>query len=83
MITDTFDPAKTAIINPPVNPDAPEVDAILMTFSYEIENYVLTKYRPEPIGEMKAATGSRPVYLLPSGGKRFAFFKTTAKIFDQ
>ena len=76
MITDAFDPAKTAIIDPPVDPDAPEVDAILMTFSYEIENYVLAKYRPEKIGEMKAATGLRPVYLLPYGGKRFAFFKT-------
>ena len=76
MITDAFDPAKEAIINPPVKPDAPEVDAVIMTFSYEIENYVLAEYRPEKIGEMKAATGIRDVYLLRESGHDFAFFKT-------
>ena len=76
MITDSFDPARTAIINPPVSENAPEVDAIIMTFSYEIENYVLKEYKTEKLGEMKAATGIRSVYLLQDGGKRFAFYKT-------
>ena len=76
MITDSFDPAREAIINPPVSPDAPEVDALLLTFSFEIEAFVLKNYPVEKLGEMKAATGTRDVYLLRDGGKRFAFFKT-------
>ena len=76
MITDSFDPAKSAIINPPVKENAPEVDAAVMTFSYEIEEYVLKNYSVEKLGSMKAATGFRDVYLLRDGKHRFAFFKT-------
>ena len=39
MITDAFDNATPAIINPEENPDAVVVDACIITFSYKIEEY--------------------------------------------
>ena len=41
MITNAFDPTTPAIIHPPVNPDAPAVDACIVTFSHQIERFVL------------------------------------------
>jgi len=76
MITDAFDNTSPAIINPSVNPDAPAVDACILTFSCQIEQFVLQNYPCEKIGEMIAATGTQPVYLIPYKNKRFAFYKT-------
>ena len=39
MITDTFDNLSPAIINPIIKDDAPEVNACIITFSYEIEKH--------------------------------------------
>ena len=49
MITDTFDDQSAAIINPPVNMNAPQVDACILNFSHEIEQYVLTHYNSRQI----------------------------------
>lgn len=41
MITEAFDNQSAAIINPPVNENAPQVDACILTFSHVIEEFVL------------------------------------------
>ena len=76
MITDAFDNVKSAIINPPPSTDAVVVDACIVTFSYKIEEYVLSTFKPKQIGELHFATGFTPVWLIERNGKKFAFFKT-------
>ena len=76
MITDAFDNVTPAIINPQENPDAMVVDACIVTFSYKIEEYVLSHFKPTQIGELHFATGLTPVWLIETKGKKFAFFKT-------
>ena len=49
MITNTFDPATTAKLNPFINPDAVKVDACIITFSYVIEKFVKETYDCEQI----------------------------------
>ena len=48
MITESFDNQSPAIINPPVNENAPQVDACILTFSHVIEKFVLENYDCEP-----------------------------------
>ena len=76
MITDAFDNDTQAIINPKENVDAVVVDACIVTFSYKIEEYVLSRFKPTQIGELRFATGLTPVWLIERNGKKFAFFKT-------
>jgi len=76
MITDAFDNTTPAIINPQEKPDAMVVDACIVTFSYKIEEYVLSHFKPAQIGELHFATGLTPVWLIETKGKKFAFFKT-------
>lgn len=75
MITDSFDPRTPAKINPQPQPDAPAVDACIMTFSWMIERFVLENYPCEKITELTSVTGITPVYGIDYNGKRFAFFK--------
>ena len=44
MITDSFDDKSDAIINPCINENAPPVDACILTFSHEIEKFVIDNY---------------------------------------
>ncbi|MCQ2562239.1 MAG: nucleoside phosphorylase [Alphaproteobacteria bacterium] len=76
MITDAFDNKTPAIRNPKENPDAVVVDACIVTFSYKIEEYVLSRFKPIQIGEFYFSTGITPVWLIERNGKKFAFFKT-------
>lgn len=76
MITDSFDKKSQAIINPIINQNAVEVDACIITFSDKIELAVLNEYHCEKIGSFRFVTGETPIYLLRSGHKKFAFFKT-------
>ena len=76
MITDTFDNQSKAIINPAVNPNAPCVDACILTFSYKIEEYVLANYDCKQVASIRFATGCTPIYCIPYKGKSFAFYKT-------
>ncbi len=76
MITDAFDNASPSIINPYADPNAPAVDACILTFSYQIEQFVLQNYPCEEIGKFWSSSGARSVYLLPYKGRRFAFYKT-------
>lgn len=76
MITNTFDNKSKAIIHPHRNENAPRVDACILTFSHEIEKFVLEKYDCKEIGAFWFATGKTPVYAFEYKGKRFAFYKT-------
>ena len=62
MITDTFDNASPAIINPQANDDAPAVDACILTFSHAIEKFVREHYDCTQIGSFWFATGETPVW---------------------
>lgn len=76
MIINTFDNTTPAIINPKENPNAVIVDACIITFSYKIEEYVLSHFNPTKVGEISFATGITPIWLIERNGKKFAFFKT-------
>jgi len=76
MITNAFDPTTPAIIHPPVNPDAPAVDACIVTFSHQIERFVLENYACERLGSFWFATGETPVYGIDYKGRHYGFFKT-------
>ncbi len=76
MITEAFDNLSPAIINPQVNENAPVVDGCIVTFSHEIERFVVEHYNCEQIGKFYFATGETPVYRLTYRGKTFTFYKT-------
>ncbi len=76
MITDTFDNQSPAIINPTVNPNAPRADACILTFSHQIEAYVLAHYECEQVGVFACATDSRSLYRIRDGEKTFGFCKS-------
>ena len=76
MITDSFDNKSKAIINPCPKENAPQVDACILTFSHEIENFVLKNYDCKQIATIWFATGGTPIYQIEYKGKTFAFYKT-------
>lgn len=76
MITDSFDNQSEAIINPPVNENAPRVDACILTFSDKIEKFVTSHYDCTKIAEIWFATGMTPVYQIVFRDKKIAFYKT-------
>ncbi len=76
MITESFDNGSPAIINPQRAENAPKVDACILTFSHEIEKYVVENYDCEEIAEFWFATGRTPVWQLMLGDKKIAFYKT-------
>ena len=47
MITDSYDDKSIAKINVKKNENAIPVDAVIYTFSYEIEKYVTENYKRE------------------------------------
>ena len=76
MITASFDGQSPAIIQPGSSENAPRVDACILTFSWQIEQFVLNNYPCQRIGSFWFATGETPVYRLAYRGKEFAFYKT-------
>ena len=76
MITDSFDNQSPAKINPPVNEKVQKADAVIFTFSHEIEKYVAENYNCEKVGELWMAHGSTAVSCFEYHGKKFGFFRT-------
>ena len=76
MITEAFDNQSPAIIQPAINENAPRADACILTFSWQIEQFVLKNYPCERIGSFWFATGETPVYRIEYKGKKFGFYKT-------
>ena len=76
MITDSYDDKSPAMINVKKNDDAVAVDAVIFTFSQEIEKYVISHYDCEKVGEFKMACGSTCAYRIKYHGKQFGFYRT-------
>ena len=76
MITDSFDNKSPAKINVKKNENAVQADAVIFTFSQEIEKHVVSSYDCEKVGEFQIACGQSSVYLLKYHGKRIGFFRT-------
>lgn len=76
MITDSFDDRSPAKITPCRKENALPVDAVIMTFSHVIEDFVVSRYGCEKVGELPSATGITPVYRFVWHGRTFGFFKT-------
>ena len=76
MITNTFDNSSPAIINPRKTQNAPKVNVCIITFSCEIENYVINNYKCKEIAYLLTATGKTPIYGIEHDGKLIAFYKT-------
>ena len=74
MITDSYDDKSPAKINVKKNDDAVAVDAVIFTFSQEIEKYVIAHYDCKKVGEYLIACGPTSVYLLKYHGKKFGFY---------
>lgn len=76
MITETFDNESPAKINLSRNENAPKVDAVILTFSNMIEQFVVEHYDCEKVGELWMATGMTPVYVINYNGKKIGFYRT-------
>lgn len=76
MITSSFDNQTAAIIEPQKKAGVPSVDAMLITFSYLIEEAIKERFNCAQIATLHAATGLTPVYQLDYQGKKFGFYKT-------
>ncbi len=76
MITSSFDNKTEAIICPKRSPDAPKVDAMIITFSYRIEEYIKSHFDCTQIAKLTSATGITPVWQIEYKGKKIGFYKT-------
>ena len=76
MITDAYDDRSPARINVRKNENAVKADAVIYTFSHEIEKYVTENYNCVKIGEYKLACGAHSAYVFSYNGKKYGFFKT-------
>lgn len=76
MITDSFDNKSPAKINVKKSGNAVPVDAVIFTFSQEIEKYVIAHYDCEKVGEFLMGCGPTSAYLLKYNGNRFGFYRT-------
>ena len=64
MITDSYDDKSPAKIKVKKNENAVQVDAVIFTFSQEIEKQVVSSHDCEKVGEYRMACGRTSVYLL-------------------
>ena len=76
MITNSFDDKSEAIISLQRKENATKVDVCIITFSSEIEQYVVENYSDNVIGYLYCATGKTPIYAIEKDGKTIAFYKT-------
>ena len=76
MIIDSFDDKSPAKINPVINENAPEVDAVIFTFSHVVGKYVAENYGCEKVGELIMGHGASPVYMFEHHGRKFGFYRT-------
>ena len=76
MIINSFDDQSPAIINPKIVDGLPEFDACIVTFSNQIEDYVVKRFECRQVAYFKFVTGITPIYELLYKDKRYAFYKT-------
>ncbi len=76
MITQSFDNQTPAIISPRRREDAPQLDALIITFSYRIEQHVKEHDPCREIAALRSVTEIKPVYRIDRDGPRLGFYKT-------
>ncbi len=76
MIINSFDNKSESKINPKYGEDRWKCDVCIITFSYVIEQYVLSKFNPQKIGEISVVTAPIPVYKFEYKSKTIVFYKT-------
>ena len=76
MIIDSFDENSVAVINPEKRKNIVKCDAVIVTFSNIIEDYVVEKFKTKKIGEFTCVNGTYPIYAFDYNGKTFGFYKT-------
>ena len=76
MITESSDNSTPAIISPVKKEGALKADVCIMTFSHEVERFVIENYADGEIASLICATGRIPVFGISRNGKRIAFYKT-------
>ncbi len=76
MITESFDNKSDAIINPKINKKREKCDVCIVTFSDEIEDFVVENFKPKQVGDFKCVSGPYPIYTFTYKKKKFGFYKT-------
>lgn len=76
MITSSFDDKSPAIISQKKREKMTKCDVVIVTFSNEIESYVIEKYNARKVDNFNCANGLFPIYAFEYGGKTFGFYKT-------
>lgn len=76
MIIHAFDDKTPAKINPKRSENPRAVEAVILTFSERIEQYVVGHYDCEKIGALPTAGGATDVYILHHEGRDYGFFRT-------
>lgn len=76
MIINSFDNKSEEIIKPPHFENATKCDVCIVTFSNEIEDFVVKEFNPKQVGILKCANGTIPIYIFSYKGKTFGFYKT-------
>ena len=76
MITTSFDAETPAIINPKKKDNVVKCDVIIVTFSNEIEKWVIENFKARQIGEFSCVNGQFPIFVFEYNGKVFGFYKT-------
>ena len=76
MITNSFDNQTAAIIKRQRKAGVPLVEAMIITFSYIIEEYIKNHFNCTQIATLYSAAGLTPVYQIVYKGKKIGFYKT-------
>lgn len=74
MITQSFDPATPAKLQPAPAAEPFPCDACIVTFSSVLRDYALANYPCRPFATIPNACGPTPLYALEVSGARLAFY---------
>ena len=76
MITDSFDDQSREHTFPPEQTNVAKCDVVIVTFSNQIEEYVVDKFKATQFNEFSCVNGKTPIYTFEHNGKVFGFYKT-------
>jgi len=76
MLTSSYDESLKAIINPPVRENVVKCDVVIATFSNQIEEYVVRKFKAKKVNEFSCVNGKFSIYVFKHQNKTFGFYRT-------
>lgn len=76
MITSSFDEHNQALINPKKSVNVVKCDVVILTFSNQIEDYVVNNFDVTKVNEFSCVNGTTPIYVFKYKSKLFGFYKT-------